>query len=149
MVEEKQILIVDDVLENVLFIVEILDQQGYSHETAKDGEEALRKLRESPPDLVLLDMMMPGRTGLAVIRVMKEDPVLKKIPVIIITGAPRVTGVDPKTGHTFPPEHVSDEFPRAFGSAIHDMYKEVEPDGLIEKPIDPKVLVEKIKEILA
>ena len=58
---------------------------GYQMETALNGEEGLTKMKQTKPDLVLLDIMMPKMDGLEVLAAMKKDPDLKGIPVILLT----------------------------------------------------------------
>jgi CheY-like chemotaxis protein len=67
-----------------------LEKNGYEVVPARDGEEGLRKAREEKPDLILLDVIMPGIDGLEVCRRLKEDPETRHIPVISTTAA----GVD-------------------------------------------------------
>ena len=62
-----------------------LEAQGYEVITAEDGEEALTKAREFQPDLVLLDIMMPKLDGIAVLKQLKQDAMLRFVPVILVT----------------------------------------------------------------
>jgi two-component system, cell cycle response regulator len=80
-----RILVVDDHPDNVEIINVRLSSRGYSIETASNGEEALQKVRESPPDLILLDVMMPLMDGYEVSRRIKNDPDLPFIPIILVT----------------------------------------------------------------
>jgi twitching motility two-component system response regulator PilH len=145
---QKQILIVEDSEEDVVFLSEILEEHGYQYRVARNGKEAMAEMRESLPDLVLLDILMPRKTGLFVYDEMKSDPTLEKIPIIVITGASKVTGVDLQTGRQIPKETDSDEFSRSFGVAVHERLKAVKPDGFIEQPIEPELLVGKIRTLL-
>jgi DNA-binding response OmpR family regulator len=82
---EKKVLICDDepyILESVSFIVR---EEGYRVLTANDGEEGLNILRSEKPDLVLLDVMMPGKTGFDVCREVKADDTTRKTYVILLT----------------------------------------------------------------
>ena len=63
-----------------------LSKAGYDVIQAEDGEEGLRVARESIPDLILLDMMLPKISGLEVLRILKLEPLIKHIPVIVLTG---------------------------------------------------------------
>jgi len=63
-----------------------LTNAGYSVIHAADGEEGLRAARESIPDLILLDMMLPKLSGLDVLRALKSDVLAKHIPVIVLSG---------------------------------------------------------------
>ena len=80
-----RILIVDDNATNREVLQVRLNAQGYETVTAVDGEEALVKVRESNPDLVLLDVMMPKLDGISVVKQLKQDSKLRFIPVILVT----------------------------------------------------------------
>jgi phosphoserine phosphatase RsbU/P len=80
-----RILIVDDHEDNVEVIRARLEAGGYQIESAADGIEALERVRQSPPDLILLDVMMPELDGLEVCRMLKGDPRLRDIPVIFLS----------------------------------------------------------------
>lgn len=80
------ILIVDDEPDMVAYLEALLDDHGYNVHTAQDGGAGLRAVRERTPDLVLMDVKMPGQSGLHLYRSMQQDPELRGIPVIVITG---------------------------------------------------------------
>ncbi len=84
--ERSRILIVDDLQDNVEILGSFLSAKGYEIDSANDGKEALRVISEKPPDIVLLDLIMPELDGFGVCRRLKEDPATQRIPVIIITG---------------------------------------------------------------
>jgi class 3 adenylate cyclase/CheY-like chemotaxis protein len=79
------ILAVDDTPENLEILRMRLGAQGYEVAEAADGEEGLAKARELKPDLILLDIMMPKRDGISVVRELKQNPELRAIPVILVT----------------------------------------------------------------
>src|SRR5215212_3036774 len=79
------ILTVDDMPENLEILRMRLETQGYAVVEACDGDEGLAKARELKPDLILLDIMMPKRDGISVVRELKADPELRAIPVILVT----------------------------------------------------------------
>ncbi len=81
----KRILVVDDHPDNIMVLRARLEARGYLVDSAEDGEEALEKIHASPPDLVLLDVMMPKIDGMEVARRMKSDRSLPFIPVIMQT----------------------------------------------------------------
>jgi CheY-like chemotaxis protein len=149
MSDGKEILIVDDSDENVAYMSEILEDLGHSYRVARNGKEALETVREKKPDLILLDIMMPRKSGLLVWKEMKRDPELEKIPIIIVTGVFDVTGIDLDTGAEENKDGYADDMARRFGAAVRKQLSGITPDGLIEKPIDPPVLVAKIKELLS
>jgi twitching motility two-component system response regulator PilH len=148
MSDAKEVLIVDDNEANVIFLAQILEDNGFRFRIARDGKEALAALGESLPDLVLLDIMMPRKSGVHVFGHMKGEPDLSRIPVIFITGATEATGVNVKTGEIRPKETYGDDLARGMGTALHDAVREAKPDGFIEKPIEPQSLVAKVNELL-
>ena len=79
------ILIVDDLPQNLDLLTRRLQSQGYDVATAADGEEALERVKEIAPDLVLLDIMMPKLDGIETVRQLKADEALRHIPVILVT----------------------------------------------------------------
>ena len=147
MSEPKKILIVDDSEENQIFLAQILEDHGYQYQVTGNGQEAMAAMVTNRPDLVLLDVMMPRKSGIFVFKDMKNDPALADIPVIIITGMVDVTGVDPVTGEERPKEDFSDQYQRGMGALLHRKLKGIEPEGFLEKPIDPPLLIEKIKAL--
>ena len=93
MSEPSRILVVDDTPMNVKLLRDLLEVRGYTVETAASGEEGLAKVAEWQPDLVLLDVMMPGMSGYEVLALMKQDEVLRNIPVIMISALDEVDSV--------------------------------------------------------
>jgi len=79
------ILVVDDNELNVDLLSRRLDRDGFSVQTAIDGREALKKMADNPPDLVLLDIMMPIMDGLDVLGEMQEHEGMEQIPVVMVT----------------------------------------------------------------
>jgi diguanylate cyclase (GGDEF)-like protein/PAS domain S-box-containing protein len=79
------ILIVDDERLNRRLLQVLLRHEGYVTRSAASGEEALASIADDPPDLILLDVMMPGLDGRQVARAVKADPATSKIPIIIVT----------------------------------------------------------------
>ena len=128
---------------------QILEDNGYEYRVANNGKEALAALQEERPDAVLLDIMMPRKTGISVYKEMKKDPALESVPIIVITGASEVTGVDLRTGEQQPKETYADDVGRDIGGFLHSKFKDLEPDGFIEKPLDPPVLVDMLEKLLS
>ena len=118
----EKILIVDDE-EDVLELVRYnLDKNGYKVETAATGEQALAKARAKPPDLIILDLMLPGIDGLDVCKKLKNDTKTQNIPVIMLTAKGEETDI--VTG------------------------LELGADDYVTKPFSPKVLVARIRRVL-
>jgi two-component system, sensor histidine kinase and response regulator len=80
-----RILVVDDTPDNCLLIQAILQDEGYQVELAESGKEALEKIEKSAPDLVLLDVMMPGMDGYEVTRRIRQNTSLPFIPILLTT----------------------------------------------------------------
>jgi two-component system sensor histidine kinase/response regulator len=87
----NNILVVDDTPDNLRLLVSILAEQGYDVRPASDGEFALQSARATPPDLILLDIKMPGMDGYAVCQHLKADDRTRDIPVIFISALDEVT----------------------------------------------------------
>ena len=123
--EKKTILVVDDEENAVQIIKTRLEAEGnpYNVMVAKSGEEALQAAEKTTPDLVLLDIMMPGVSGIEVCDMMRHNPTLAKTPIIIISALD-----DIKT---------QQECARLGASAY------------ITKPINGKLLDNKVKETFA
>ncbi len=81
----RRILVVDDEPRILELAQMILEDGGFSVVTAKDGMEALQITEDQPPDLVLLDMVMPGISGAEVCRILKSRAATRQIPVVIFT----------------------------------------------------------------
>ncbi len=81
----KRILVVEDETIALELIVIRLEKEGFEVFTASDGEEGLRAAREEPPDLIILDLMLPKLDGFKVCRMLKFDNRFKHIPVIMLT----------------------------------------------------------------
>lgn len=92
-----RILIVDDSRFIQLAIDKALHEAGYSTVMVSDGENGLRAAIEKSPDLILLDIMLPGLPGTSVLRSLKHNPVTSKIPVIVLTGLTRLDEARLKT----------------------------------------------------
>ncbi len=110
------ILIVDDSKDNLRMLVEILKAHRFNVRPARDGQMALSSARNFPPDLILLDIVMPSPNGYEVCKALKENPRTRHIPVIFISGldetedilkAFRVGGVDYITKPFKPPEVIA------------------------------------------
>jgi twitching motility two-component system response regulator PilH len=81
----QKILVVDDSKTELHHLSEILGKRGYTVRTAENGEEALRRLAEDKPDLILMDVVMPGQNGFQLTRSITRDPRFADVPVIMCT----------------------------------------------------------------
>ena len=93
-----RILVVDDTPHNVKLLADILGMKGYAVATATNGEEALAKVAAEMPDLILLDIMMPGLSGYDVCNRLRADPATSLLPIVLCTsldpGQERVKGIE-------------------------------------------------------
>jgi len=119
---KEKILIVDDEPDILELIKYNLSKEGYSIDCAKSGEEALEKSQSHDYDLIILDLMLPGRDGLDVCKVLKNSPRTSNVPIIMLTAkgedADIVSGL------------------------------EVGADDYVVKPFSPRVLLARIKAVI-
>ena len=81
----QKILLVDDSKTELHHLSDLLVRRGYTVRTAQNGEEALRRLAEETPDLILMDVVMPGQNGFQLTRSITRDPRYAGVPVILCT----------------------------------------------------------------
>jgi CheY-like chemotaxis protein len=85
---QGRVLVVDDEPFMLRLIEIVLERDGYKMIKASNGSEAIEVARRERPDLIIMDGMMPQMDGLTAVRVLKEDPELRRIPVILLTANP-------------------------------------------------------------
>jgi DNA-binding response OmpR family regulator len=117
-----RILIVDDQADLALMMADLLDAAGYATRTAADGTEALAEVQAEPPDLLLLDVHMPGLDGFEVASMLKSDPVTATIPIIMVSAQ------------------------EGRGSKLIGL--ESGAEDYLSKPVDPAELIAKIRNLL-
>jgi twitching motility two-component system response regulator PilH len=81
----QKILVVDDSKTELHHLSDILGKRGFSVRTAENGEEAMRRLEEEKPQLILMDVVMPGQNGFQLTRAITRDPRFADVPVIMCT----------------------------------------------------------------
>jgi DNA-binding response OmpR family regulator len=84
-----RVLVVDDDPNVVEVIAANLEDEGYVVETASDGHQAWARLTEDPPDVVLMDWMLPGRSGVDLLADLRADPTTRDLPVVILSAKAR------------------------------------------------------------
>ena len=117
----KHILIADDEADIVATAKLRLEANGYQVSTTM-GEQTAADARRFKPDMILLDVIMPGMDGFAIIRELKRDPVLSGVPVVIFSAKPKAAMIE-----LFGPEGIA---------------------GYVAKPYDPTELLDQVKQIL-
>ena len=120
--DQQQVLVVEDEPDIRDLIVLHLAREGFRCRTAADGGDALREVRASHPDLVILDLMLPGLNGLEVCRRLRSEPATASLPIIMLTAK-------------------TDEVDRVVGL-------EVGADDYVVKPFSPKELVARVRAVL-
>ena len=116
------ILVVDDNPDNALLMRELLSSKGYDVVVSLHVEQAESKIRQHQPDMILLDVVMPGKSGYELCRELKDDPVTRLIPVVMVTG-------------------LTDREDRIRG-------KEAGADEFLTKPFFPEELFARVKSLL-
>ena len=81
----QKILLVDDSKTELHYLSDLLSKRGYAVRTAENGEDAMRRLGEEKPDLILMDVVMPGQNGFQLTRAITRDPRFTTVPVIMCT----------------------------------------------------------------
>lgn len=89
----KKILIADDEQNIVISLEFLMKREGFDVVVATDGDEAVRRIRNEMPDLVLLDVMMPKKSGFEVCQEVKADPALQSVRILMLTAKGRDTEV--------------------------------------------------------
>lgn len=118
----SRVLIVEDEPDIRALVVHHLRRDGYEVSSASSGEDALRQVQAAPPDLILLDLMMPAMDGLEVCRRLRRDPATATLPVVMLTAK-------------------GDEVDRVLGL-------ELGADDYIVKPFSPKELLARVRAVL-
>ena len=119
---KKKILFIEDEADQIMMISLRLEKNGYEVISSVDGEEGLRKAVTEKPDLILVDVIMPGMDGFEVCRRLRKDPVTKNIPIISTTAA----GMDD----------------------VEHQCLSAGADDCVRKPYDSKDLLMKVKRLL-
>ncbi|HEY9655979.1 MAG TPA: response regulator [Crinalium sp.] len=88
-----RLLAVDDVPDNLFLLQTILEMEGFVVDVATSGSTALRKIKAAPPDLILLDVMMPGMNGYEVTQQIRQDDSLPSIPILLISANDEVSAL--------------------------------------------------------
>jgi CheY-like chemotaxis protein len=125
---DKKILVIDDEQDVVTFYRTILEEKGHTVFAAGNAEEGLQSLMQNCPDLILLDLIMPEKTGIKFFSELKKDERFKDIPIVLITGIKDVKGGDHK------------RFFEGLRARV--------PAAYLEKPVDPATLEKTVNRVL-
>jgi two-component system alkaline phosphatase synthesis response regulator PhoP len=143
----KKVLVIDDDENTVKFLSVALSKNGYEPIGAYDGKEGLERVRDSSPDLIVLDVMMPKKTGWVVFRQLRMDEKYKSIPVIMLTS---VSAVLEEQDALAEEEHEYEGLRELLRKAIRQMREEglERPELFIDKPIEPEAFIDKVTELI-
>jgi DNA-binding response OmpR family regulator len=145
----KKVLIVDDDQNAVKFLSAVLEDNGYEFGAAYDGNEGMKKIEESKPDLIILDVMMPKKTGFVLFKQLRRKDEFKDIPVLMLTG---VAGVleELEQGKDDSDEKPYDSLREALKKTIKEMREEglVRPEMFVDKPVDPDAFIARVRDLI-
>jgi CheY-like chemotaxis protein len=145
----KQVLIVDDDKNTVKYLSAVLSDHGYEPVAAHDGSEGLKMVKSSKPDLIVLDVMMPKKTGFVLFKDLKQDERFKEIPILMLTA---VSGVleelEDHKEETF--ERPYDSLREALKKKIQEMREEglVRPEMFVDKPVESESFIAKVRDLI-
>jgi len=121
--------VIDDESDLTTYLTSILEESDFVVHSANDATSGEEKIHQTKPDIVLIDLMMPGRTGIQLFVKLRKDDSTKDIPLVMVTGIKDQLGID-------------------WGDIV-DRYKTRQPDGFVEKPIEPERLMKVVNGVLA
>jgi len=145
----KQVLIVDDDKNAVKYLSAVLSDNGYDPVAAYDGSEGMKKVEAAKPDLIVLDVMMPKKTGFVLFKQLKQDKRYKEIPILMLTA---VSGVLEELE-----EHKEETFERPYDSLRESLKKKIQemreeglvrPEMFVDKPVESDSFIAKVRELI-
>ncbi len=145
----KKVLVIDDDKNAVRFFSVALSENGYEPIVAYDGREGLEKIEEGEIDLIVLDVMMPKKTGFVLFKELKRKEEYKGIPILMLTGvAESLMELDAQSEDSF--ERPYDSLRESLRKAIQEMREsgEMRPEMFVEKPVDPDAFIEKVRQLI-
>jgi len=121
-----KVLIVDDDDDSLAYLCDVVREAGYTADTLSDGSEVVARMRADPPDMVFLDIQMPRTNGFQVLRAIREEETLAKIPVVFLSAISSVTG------ESYDPDKIQAQYG-------------VRPDAFMPKMIEPKAVRQQLE----
>lgn len=128
--EDKTVVVVDDEPNVRLYLKAILEDAGFSVVMAGDGEEALKIIKETIPDFISLDLVMPRKSGHKLLYELRKDPTLSQIPVLVVTA------------------HAKDEMGQEDLDDLLENRVMSGPGTYLEKPVSPEAYLHAIQRAL-
>lgn len=121
--------VIDDEVDLTNFLTAILEEHGFEVRAANDATEGEELIRERAPDIVLLDLMMPGRSGVQLFSRLRKGEATHQIPVVMVTGIKERLGID-------------------WGKFAEEL-KSRKPEGFVEKPIEAEKVMAVVNGVLS
>ena len=143
----RQVLIVDDDQNTVKYLSVVLSEHGYDPVSAYDGSQGLQKVEQAKPDLIVLDVMMPKKSGFVLFKQLRKDERYKDIPIIMLTG---VSGIleemEGQQEDTF--EKPYDSLRESLKKKIQEMRQEglIRPEMFLDKPVEADTFIAKVQQ---
>ncbi len=141
MSDAGKVLVIDDDPDILTYVSEILRDNDYEASTAGDGAAGLASARAARPDLIILDLMMPKKSGIKFLNEIRQDAALRDIPILVLSGATEVTGVDMR-------QYLKDRPFRDRKEKALGVSPDIAPDAYLDKPVDPAVLLETVRTLV-
>jgi CheY-like chemotaxis protein len=129
-VTSKKVVLVDDEEDIVLYLQTALEDAGFTALTASNASDGLRLIRMETPDLVCLDILMPGESGMSLYQKLRSDSALRNIPVLITSGL-----------------NLSKELGDIDYRLLPDGTRLPEPDGIVEKPLTAEQFIRAVDSL--
>ena len=145
----KKVLLIDDDVNAVKYLSVVLEESGYEVATAHDGRDGFDKIKELHPDLIVLDVMMPKKSGFTLFKQVRRDAEFKDLPVLMLTGVAGVLEeLDEESGNTHARPY--DSLREALRKTIQEMRSEglIKPNMFMDKPVEPEAFITRISELL-
>jgi CheY-like chemotaxis protein len=127
----KKIMIIDDEPDIRIYLISVLEDNGYLACSHNDDVSIVESIRKEKPNLIILDIMMPGRSGISIYKELKNQPDLKDIPVALISGIPSTSSFNPE----------------GFRALAHDDSLPM-PASFIDKPIKIEPFLKLVENML-
>ena len=125
----KSAVIIDDEPDITTYLGTFLSDNGWSVQTANDPNEGIALAQATPPDIVLLDVMMPERGGLSTLIALRKDERTANVPVVLVTG-------------------IQDSLKADFGDFL-DRFKKYHPDAYLQKPVNEAELLQTLADVVS
>jgi CheY-like chemotaxis protein len=145
----KKVLVIDDEKNTVKFLSVLLSENGYEPLAAYDGREGMQQIEENDVDLIVLDVMMPKKTGFVLFKQLKQNDAYKDIPVLMLTAvAATLTELDAQKEDTF--ERPYDSLRESLRKAIQELREggDIRPEMFVDKPVNPDAFIGKVRELI-